>query len=108
MDARTVEGRIIRKARELVALEDAQREAKREVRGRGWRTSAGKRGQVLLPQREFRELLIREASYELWRKWWPSLPESHLRPVIGKLSLAVLLYNAHKRIGKDLRMWWTL
>jgi hypothetical protein len=108
MDARFLEGRIRAKALQLVKREDALREAKREVRGRRWRTTAGKRGHVLLFHREFRELVIREASFELWRKWWPSLPASDLRETINRLSLAVLLYSAHRRIGKDLRMWWTL
>lgn len=107
-DTRYLDPRIRRKAIALVQLEDHQRRAKAIVAGKGWRLRAGKPGQILLFQRELRELLIREASFELWRKWWPMLPEPHLRKTIGQCSLAVLLYCAHQRLGHDLRMWWTL
>lgn len=102
------ERRILRKAQALVKLEDAQLEARRRLkvhRARGWR--APKQPKIV-PGAELRELLIREASFNLWRRWWPELPAKHLRQSIGQFSLAVLVYMAHKRLGKDIRRWWTL
>src|SRR5688500_1387729 len=87
MDARTIEGRIRRKAVQLLKLEDTLRAAKLAAPGNQRRHRPRSFQRAGMWSLEFRELLIREASYELWHKWWPSLPESHLRGAISKCSL---------------------
>jgi len=108
MDARAIEGRIRRKAVELVKLEDHIRAAKHAAPGKQRRLRSRTWTSPTMAHLEFRELLIREASYVLWHQWWPSLPEPHLRGAISKCSLAVLIYTAHQRLGKKLTLWWTL
>jgi hypothetical protein len=108
MDARILDGRLRATAMQLLKLKELEREAKKNTPGNHRRFRPRSYTRPGMFHLELRELLIREASFVLWRKWWPSLPESHLREAISKCSLAVLIYCAHKRLGKDLRMWWTL
>jgi hypothetical protein len=87
-------------ARQLTSQRKMVRDFQKQYQKRRRAPAAHYFKSPMLPALEWRELLIREASFSLWRQWWPLLPEPHLRAAIAGCSLAVLVYCAHQRLGE--------